>query len=464
MPRGNISRRLFLGQTLATIITLPARGEAPSPQDGFRVLEARESKLQLLPEPAALTAAWSYNGAVPGPLLRVKKGEEVKVRLVNKLSQPTTLHFHGVRIANPMDGVAGLTQEPVPPGGTFDYRFTPPDSGFYWYHPHVLPYVAEQLGRGLYGALIIDEPAPPLADRDIVAILADWKLSEKGELADFDLASDGVRAGRAGELVTLNSRPVPIEEVLPPSSRLRLRLLNACHSRLMVIRFDGVMPLILALDGQPCEPFEPTRHTIPLPPGARFDIMCDLAPEAGASANMILLGDKEPDRILLSFKTEGETRASLPPIDSLPKNTLLPAAIKLEAARRADLVLEEIAGAGAAPAGLAKDWPLHWKISGEAVQGFARPPLFSVKRGTPVTLAFINRTAFAQQMHVHGHVIRILHQLDDGWEPYWRDAILVPPAKTKRVAFVADSPGKWAVECLMAGRQATGLAAWFEVT
>ena len=146
MPRGNISRRHFLGHTLASVLALPARAELPAQQDGFRVLEAREGKLQLLPEPASPTAVWGYNGEVPGPILRFKKGEEVKVRLVNKLAQPTSLNWHGVRIVNAMDGVAGLTQEPVPPGGTFDYRFTPPDSGLYWYHPHASPFIGEQQG------------------------------------------------------------------------------------------------------------------------------------------------------------------------------------------------------------------------------------------------------------------------------------------------------------------------------
>src|ERR1700732_1298635 len=97
MPRGTISRRLFLGHTLANILALPARAEPPSPQDGFHVLAAREGKLQLHPDPASPTAVWSYNGEVPGPLLRFKKGEEVKVRLVNKLAQPASLNLHGVR-------------------------------------------------------------------------------------------------------------------------------------------------------------------------------------------------------------------------------------------------------------------------------------------------------------------------------------------------------------------------------
>ena len=130
MLRGKISRRLFLGHTLASVLALPARAEPPSPQDGFRVLEVREGKLSLLPEPASQTAVWSYNGEVPGPLLRFKKDEEVKVRLVNKLAQPASLNWHGVRIVNAMDGVAGLTQEPVPPGDSLIIVLPLPTAGF----------------------------------------------------------------------------------------------------------------------------------------------------------------------------------------------------------------------------------------------------------------------------------------------------------------------------------------------
>ena len=233
----------------------------------------------------------------------------------------------------------------------------------------------------------------------------------------------------------------------------------------MLIAFNGVRPLILAVDGQPCEAFEPVRQMIPLGPGARFDVMLDLPGDAGTDANVTLLGDNEPDRVLLAFKTAGEKRSPLPPVASLPQNPLLPSEIKLQASRKVDILIEAIASMGTGSSSVAaQDRPLYWKLNGKAVPGFAPAPLFSVKRGTPVTLGFVNHTAFVQQMHVHGHAMRLLHDLDDGWEPYWRDAVLVPEGKTKHVAFVADNPGKWAIECLMAGRQTAGMATWFEVS
>ena len=376
-PRGTISRRLFLRHTLASVLALPARAELPSPQDGFRVLEAREGNLSLLPEPASPTAVWSYNGEVPGPLLRFKKGEEVKVRLVNKLTQPASLNWHGVRIVNAMDGVAGLTQEPVPPGGSFEYRFTPPDSGLYWYHPHALPFIGEQLDRGLYGVLIVDEAESPAADRDMLVVLAEWTLDDEGRLAGFNAATDATRTDRIGPLVTLNSRAVPVEETLPPSSRLRLRVLSAVDTRLMLIAFNGVRPLILAVDGQPCEAFEPVRQIIPIGPGARFDVMLDLPGDAGAAANVTLLGDNEPDRVLLVFKTAGEKRPPLPPVTSLLQNPLLPSEIKLQASRKVDILIEAITGLGTGPIpAAAQDRPLYWKLNGKEFRGFTPAPLF----------------------------------------------------------------------------------------
>jgi FtsP/CotA-like multicopper oxidase with cupredoxin domain len=447
-------------------VSLRAQSETCSVcEGGFRILEARDGALRLVAEPAAETAVWGYNGQVPGPLLRVKKGEELKVRLVNRLAQPTSLSWHGVRVANAMDGVAGLTQKPIPPGGSFDYRFMPPDSGLYWYHSHVLPRQAEQLGRGLYGVLIVDEPEPPPVDCDTLVVLDDWRLDDDAQIkGDFGAAADASGAGRIGPLVTVNSQPTPVVETLPPMSRARLRILNAANARVMLVTFNGVKPWILAVDGQPCEAFEPVRRTIPIGPGARFDVMLDLPAEASAEANLTLRGDNEPDRMLLAFKTEGEARGLLPPIASLPQNPLLPAAIKLQSARKIDIIIEPAAKSGEAPIASASGRPLYWKLNGVASDGFGPKPLFSVKRGAPVSLGLVNRTGFVQQIHVHGHHMRLLHDLDDGWEPYWRDAVLVPAGKTKHVAFVADNPGKWAIECLMAERQATGMATWFEVT
>jgi FtsP/CotA-like multicopper oxidase with cupredoxin domain len=459
----DITRRTLIGGVAASLVPLTSHAEGAPPQadaapEGVRVLEARKSRQRILPAPADETDVWGYDGQVPGPVLRAKPGEEISVRLVNRLDQPTSLHWHGVRIDNAMDGVVGLTQKPVMPGAAFDYRFKAPDSGLYLYRPFVAPFASEQFARGLYGLLIIDERSAPDVDRDFALLIDDWRLDEQGMLVkDFGNPADVGGAGRVGSLVTANTQAAPIAETFAPGARLRLRLVNVANARFMFVTFEGFKPLIMAIDGQPCDPFEPVRRTIPVGPGARFDLMFDLPDDESENAKIVLHGTNEPDRDLLVFKTRGAKRPVRRAIASLPLNPLLPAEIRLAEAKKVDIVVE--GGSARVSPGARTLWTLNG-VPG----GFEGKPLFSVKRGTPVSLGFVNKTLVTQNMRVHGHVVRLLHDLDDGWEPYWRNAVIVAEGRTKRVAFVADNPGKWAINCDVIEHQISGLCGWFEVT
>ena len=422
-------------------------------------LVAGDGKLRL--QGKTDTAVWAYNGQVPGPLLRVKKGDAVTVELVNKLTQPTSLCWHGVRIANAMDGVAGLTQTPVMPGETFAYHFVPPDSGTYWYHPHVWPHSAEQIGRGLYGVLIVDEPDPPPVDDDLLVVLDDWTLDDHGQIqGSFLDATEARGGGRIGSLLTVNAKAVPDSRTVRPGARVRVRLLNACSARIAVVGFVGLHPTIIAIDGQPSESFEPAGDMVPIGPGARFDLLVDVP----TAASLVLRGDGASDQPLLTFAIAGARIPARGPVAKQRDNPLLPTRIALEKSLKRTLVIanRDIAGAPK-PATESRPAPMFWTLDGTASDGFSGKPLFAVREGSPVTLAFVNKTAEAQQMHVHGHVFRLLHDLDDGWDPYWRESVLLAPGKTKHVAFVADNPGRWAIESLTLDRQVTGLAGYFLV-
>ncbi len=114
---------------------------------------------------------WAYGGQLPGKEIRAKKGDVLRVDLSNKLPQETTVHWHGLAIRNDMDGVPALTQDPVKAGADFRYEFTLPESGTFWFHPHV----GMQLDRGLYAPLIIEDPAEPgKYDTEVVVVLDDW--------------------------------------------------------------------------------------------------------------------------------------------------------------------------------------------------------------------------------------------------------------------------------------------------
>jgi FtsP/CotA-like multicopper oxidase with cupredoxin domain len=426
-------------------------------------LVAGPAKLALLGPSGPQTLAWGYNGAVPGPLLRVRKGEPVAVRLINKLDQPTTISWHGVRNSNAMDGVGGLTQQPVPPGGSFDYAFTPPDAGIYWYHPHVFPLTADQIRRGLYGILIVDEPQAPEAERDLLIVIDDWMLGRDGGIVPTDRTPDAPDA-HVSAIVTVNSLPVPGPPmVVRPGARLRLRIVNVCAERIAIVTMAGLGALVVAIDGQPSEVFPPAGDSLPIGPGARFEVFVDMPAAAGTTVNLLLRGAGEADRPLLVLKGEGVPLAARPRVSPLPANPLLPTRIPLEASLKRNLVLEA-AAASPSPDGTRAAPRWRWTIDGVGSDGFSGRPLFRLKRGHAVTLAFINKSPLVQQMHVHGHVFRILHDLDDGWDPYWRESILIGPGKTKHIAFIADNPGRWALESLVLDRQVSGLAGYFEVT
>jgi len=442
------TRRDFLIGAAVFAAPLPARAQAVAAPS---LLAARPGKARLLPPPAAATEILGFDGVSPGPLLRYKQGDTLFARLVNETSGPLGLHWQGLRGENAMDGVVPLTQAPVAPGQSFDYRRTLSDPGLFCYRPSVFPQSGELMGRGLKGLLLVDEAVPLDADADLIVVLDDWRLDAKGAIdADFHDGAAAKGAGRIGNLLTVNGAPAPATYEHPPRTRVRLRLANLANARIMALSFEETTPYAIAIDSQPCDAFVPVRKTIPVAPGARFELMFDLPETQGAKTRVILRGGAGEDRDLLIFSIKGEARKQRPAIRGLPQNPALPPMIHLEQSKKVDLTIAQD-GAGA------------WTINGAASKAYAGPPLFQVKRGTPVTLGYDNRSAVPLVMHAHGHCMRLLHDLDDGWEPYWRNAVVVPPGKTKHVAFVADSPGKWALHDDVLEHEAAGVATWFEV-
>jgi FtsP/CotA-like multicopper oxidase with cupredoxin domain len=448
-----LTRRALLGGCLSA--TLWSSWRSPSlaseTPDGFRLIEAGQISTQLAPGHAA-TQALGYGGATPGPLLRVKLGETLKVRLINRLAEPTTLNWRGLRIANAMAGIGDLTQKPVEPGASYDYIVAPPDVGFAWYGPHAGVASANQISCGLFGPVIIDEPSPPVVDLDTVVAVQDWRLGADGQV---DPTAPKPDTGRIGDFLTANGAPAPLTLLPAPGARVRLRLLNAAAARIMILAVEGVKPTIVAIDSQPSEPFEPLRNLMPIGPGARFELIFDMPAEPDARVQFTLRGGEaaptpqEPDRPLVVFKATGAALKSRPPFAGLPANPLLPKEINLAQSTRGDFVLSggprfEVNGVA-----LSAPWPER--------------PLLRARKGAPVTFALINKTSSPQALRWGGHVARLLHALDDGWEPYWRDSVLLAPGQTAHVAFVADNPGRWPIESAILDCQAAGGRSFFEV-
>jgi FtsP/CotA-like multicopper oxidase with cupredoxin domain len=228
---------------------------------------------------------------------------------------------------------------------------------------------------------------------------------------------------------------------------------------------------VVAIDGQPCDPFDPLRRQVIVAPGSRYDIVLDLPDKAGQETIVsVALGDGIQ---VMRFETEGEPLPAKPPVRALPPNPGLPEAIRLQEARRAEFTVaggwdpKDPAGPGASPDVVARRFPdprKIWQLNFGFPSGLGGKPLFTARRGNVVVVALTNRSAWMQVIRVHGHVFRVLHALDDGWEPYFMDTVLVPENRTVRIAFNADNPGKWLIRSTILEHMESGVLSWFEVT
>ena len=426
-------RRLLYGAGISVAcFSLPPQAVAQFGPTGFNVLRARNSTAMLRGEGHAATPVWAYGDTVPGPPLRVRRGEELRVRVFNDLDEPTAVHWHGVRLPNEMDGVPHLTQAPIAPGGSFNYRFRARDAGTFWYHP--TGDGGEQAARGLYGVLIVGESEKVEVDRDLALVFDDWRLTPEGTI--------DTEAGRVGGQLTVNGTPA-LDLTVRKNERLRLRLLNASRARPLALRFDGHVAWVMAIDGQPAEPFTARSSRVILGPGNRVDLFLDATLEPGASAPIVIEGaPAEAPLMRLVYGPEPFRATALLDPKPLPANPL-PQRLDLKGAYRQDLQL----AAGTRP----------------TPSPHEKPALFTVKRGRVVVLAIANPLETASVVHVHGHTMRLLDRLDDGWKPFWLDTVMVGPRQTDRVAFLADNPGSWLIDCRTVGK-VEGTAAWLEVT
>lgn len=467
------SRREFIfgGATLAGLAALSPGWALGASNRSPIILRPSRADVQLLLDGEPRTRVWAYNTTVPGPLLRVRQGETVRARLQNGIDSPTTIHWHGVRIDNAMDGVAGLTQEAVATGDSFDYTFTPPDAGTFWYHPHNRSW--EQVARGLYGVLVVDEPDPPPVDQDAILALDDWRIDEHGQIDDASFGSmhDRSHAGRLGNAFTVNGRSV---QDIPVRSgeRLRLRLCNTANARVMNLALEQHEPTVIATDGQPVAPRALGDGRITLAPGQRLDVIVDmsLAPGSRAEITEVTGGGR---LVGGAFVYDAVAVARDHPLDAsirLPANPLS-GQIDLDGALVVELVMEGGAMGGMREA-LYRGRTLDirdlvqegvvWAFNG--VAGRPEKPLFDVKRGRTVVLRMVNQTAWPHAMHMHGHHGRLLDTTEPRAGAPWLDTVLVSPREQLSWAFVADNPGKWMLHCHMLEHQAAGMTTWFRVS
>ena len=465
----HLTRRHVLQAALATgaCSLWPRLGTTETAPAPMPTLTAQAGTAQLAPAGYAKTAILGFEGRVPGPTLRARQGSWLERRVVNRLDMPTSVHWHGVRLENGMDGVSGLTQAPIAPGDSFAYRFPLQDAGTFWYHAHHRSYM--QVAQGLYGALIVDEPERPDIDADEALLIDDWRLDpETVQIrADFDNRHDHSHAGRLGNLVTVNGA-FTHEGARSQNSRLRLRLINAANARVFRLGVQGMSAWVMALDGMPVAQPWPLNQPIDLAPGQRVDLFADITAAPGTQAHLLDIAQNGEGWALASWTAQtGGTRLPRPAPQPLPENPQM-AVPAIDTARQVQLDMTGGAMGGLREARYqgqmldARSLAMQgkfWAFNGRA--GDMDSPLLSAFQGETLRLRLHNNTAFAHAMHLHGMHFREV--LPNGSTGPMRDTVLMQRGQTRDIAFVAHSPGKWLLHCHMLGHAAAGMITWIEV-
>lgn len=418
-------------EALARELSKAYAHEAP-PVKATREVELRAAPGTTQQFDGRLLKVWAYNGQVPGPILRVRLGEEVVVHLTNDLPQPTTIHWHGVRVPNAMDGVPGVTQDPVPPGGTFTYRFVPKDAGTFWFHPHVRG--AEQVERGLYGVLVVDDEATLPYTRDEVWVLDDWRLGRDGEIDDrFVTRHDLAHDGRWGQIVTVNGDAAQRLD-LEPGARIRLRMVNTSNGRVFRPDFGELEPRVVAVDGMytarplPLDGFE-------LAPGNRLDL--DLVVPADAAGRSYEIVDRFTRRpfTIATIRATGDAVAT--PAFDPPSNPRVPAW-----KGASDRTVDEAYVLNARRGG---QHGIEWTING---QPWGKHVPTQLEPGRWVRVRFQNDSGRLHPMHIHGQFFKVIARNGKPVDaPYFRDTVLLHGRETIDIGMVPIDWGRWMMHC-----------------
>lgn len=410
-----------------------------TPQDKNPDANVLEIDLEARPATKALGAAaetpvWTFNGSIPGPLLDAKVGDRVIVNFKNSLPEPTTIHWHGIRLPAAMDGTLAM-QQPIPAGGTFRYEFTLKDAGLFWYHPHVRSDV--QVQKGLYGAIRVRGSSEPTADEERVLVLDDVRLKPDGTLAEF-LDDESKMMGREGNTILVNgiaNATIPVRS----GAAVRLRIVNVANGRFFNLRLPGHSWRVIGTDGGLLpKPYDTERLLVS--PGERYDVMVVMN---GAPASEIELINEPYERghdsghampmTVARVKTSDE-----PPLAGRSLPSSFAAIERLPPAQKSlPIALDEGTRNG----------ELVFMINGAV---FPDVPKVMVERGELRFLDVANESEMDHPFHLHGFFFQVLEKngapvpLESTGN---KDTIIVP-AKTKlKLVSRFDEPGMWMYHC-----------------
>lgn len=395
-------------------------------------LEAREATKSYAEGSA--TPVWTFGGTIPGPLLDAKVGDRVIVHFKNSLPEPTTIHWHGVRVPAAMDGTVAM-QQPIPAGATFTYDFTLKDAGLFWYHPHVRSDI--QVQKGLHGAIRVRGPSEPQVDDERILMLDDVRLKADGTLSEY-LDDTSKMMGREGNTLLVNGIPnasIPVRA----GATTRFRIVNVANGRFFNLRLPGHTWRVIGTDGGLLpKPYDTEKLLVS--PGERYDLM--VIPNGAPGSDVELLNEPyerghesgmEPTmtvaRLHLSADAPLEGRSLPDRFDAIasfpPSNQTVP------------IVLNEST----------RDGELVFTVNGAV---FPDVPKVMVERGGSRVLEVKNASEMDHPFHLHGFFFQVLEK--DGVAPSLestgnKDTIIIPAKSTLKLLARFDEPGMWMYHC-----------------
>ncbi len=460
-----LQRRQFLQSAAATAAAsgLSACDPLELIQTPKTDLEIQKAQYTLMPDLLTNNMVSLSPNAAP-PVLRAKQGEPFTATITNRLSDYTTMHWHGIRLPNDMDGVPYLTQFPVGKDESFTYTFTPQDAGTYWYHPHCM--TMEMMALGLTGALIVEEADDPGFDTDIVLNLRDFRLGNDGQFKDLFTPRGAARAGTHGNVLTTNWEQDPVYPA-KAGGLARVRVIATDITRIYKLHLPNTRGRIIAMDGHPLVtplPWPTQENPLILSPGQRADLAVEMPDEEDNEISLMAqIGGRA--RSLARLKSEGPSASrTLADLTPLPPNQI-PNPI-LETAEVREFVF------GWSPSG---DLPNNgfcgtlgytfWSINRAPWPGDASGtgPLATLKQGGSYILRLRNESPNAHPIHLHGLVFKPVRSNKRQVLPNWTDTALLLKEETLDIALVADNPGDWAFHCHVIEHQKTGLAGYIRV-
>jgi len=401
----------------------------------------------------------------PPPVLRIKQGQTATFNYHNGLDEFSTMHWHGIRLPNAMDGVPYLTQIPIGQDESFSYTYASPDAGTFWYHPHCT--TMSQMALGLTGILIVEEADDPGFDADLPLNIKDFHLDDDGQFKEYFTKRGAARGGTLGNVQTTNWQIAPTYDV-PAGGLIRVRFAVTDTTRIHKLALPDVSGRIVAWDGHPVEEdiaWPTLEEPLFLGPGQRVDVVLVAPAEEGREVPLTGVLGKTPFTIATLRTTGPSLGRSVQEIGPLPPNPIsIP---DLDNAGYHEFVFGWTPEGGVSNNGVCGVFEdVFWSINRTPWPGDAEPgsgPLAHLQLGKSYVLRFRNESPNMHPIHLHGLVFKPLRSTMRKLKGNYTDTFLLLQNEIVEVALVADNPGDWAFHCHVIEHQKTGLSGFIRV-